>query len=105
MKKSIKKTQIRKGLSGLFFLSFDKEKKVKWQGIVKGMIGEYILVDTFSWITGDYWSSNLVHISRCCDEAWNFYYSKEHWQDMAKVIFQKEARTPSMAEVERLRNG
>ena len=73
-----------KGLVGLYFLSFDEDKKLNWQGVVRGMIGEYILVDSFSWLTGDYWCSNLVPISQCCAERWNFYYSEEDWREEAK---------------------
>ena len=97
------KTTQRKGLNGLYFLSFDKEKKLKWQGVIKEMIGEYLLVDTFSWITEDYWCSNLIPISQCCEDRWDFYYLKEDWQDIAKRAFEAEKRTSSMAEVERIK--
>ena len=78
----------RKTLTGLYYLSYHVNGEVKHQGRVVGTIIDYLLLDTYSWLTGEYWCSIVQPFSKCVEEGWNFYYDEAHWREEAHRKFQ-----------------
>jgi hypothetical protein len=70
-------------LVGLFFLTFENDKK-QWQGRVEAVIGEeYVLVQLFSWVDGSPTNMALVTFKDITNGAqrWNFYKHSEDWKE------------------------
>src|ERR1700730_13354208 len=89
---------IKHPLIGLYFLSFRSDGKSYWQGFVLDVLkDDVLLVQLFSWLTGDQTNLQLVPISETLSKndsqaGWKFYRDHENWLDAgAKSLNDKRA--------------
>ena len=66
-------------LIGLHFISYNNKKELEYQGMIVGIIGEYVLVDIFSWFSGHYSCSKVIPMSDIYKKNWDLYYSQADW--------------------------
>ena len=78
----------RTTLQGMFFHGVDDAGEIKTQGYVKFVIGNYAMIQFFSWIDGGHTNCRLVELDDLCDIR--FYGDREE-MEIAYIKSQKRA--------------
>ena len=82
-------------LTDLFFHSFNSDGDIQWQGQVLCPIGDYHLIQLYSWIMGEQHDIILVHPSDMLN--WKFYRDEGYWRYAAEIEQIKAAHRATLA--------